>query len=186
MGGGGVETPGRSWVRVKFFYHCAYLSWTPGLRRVFPSSYSTFSFRIFLPSCVSQGASHALASLPEMDSSYLLPDLSRWWLQVGCFLLFSFSLGFTQSCVLGSLRQVFLNDPALPLVVGNLMVWVQSTFQPLPQWLSSTWYIFFHPFTLPSWIQTFYMCLCKQCILFLAKFDNLCLVSGYLLYRKLM
>lgn len=64
--------------------------------------------------------------------------VSCWWLQEGCFLLFSFSVGFTQSCVLGSLRQVFLNGPALPLVVGNLMVWVQSTFQPLPQWLSST------------------------------------------------
>lgn len=64
--------------------------------------------------------------------------VSRWWLQEGCFLLFSFSVGFTQSCVLGSLRQIFLSDPALPLVVGNLMVWVQRTFQPLPQWLSST------------------------------------------------
>lgn len=118
--------------------------------------------------------SHALASFPEGTLLVTEPLLACWWLQEGCFPLFSFSLGLTQS----SCSWIFRGTFTSAVVVGrHLMVGTQNSFQPLPQWLYSIWYVFFSSFcSLPVCIQTFYLCLCKQCIIFLAKFDDLCFV----------
>lgn len=136
-------TPGRSWVGVKFFYCCAYPSCTTRSQMVssLPLVLGFSSDLVFQKMCLS----HALASFPEGTLLVTEPLLVCWWLQEGCFPLFSFSLGLTQSSC----------------------SWIFRGHLPPPWWWGGTWwsepkivfslfpsgYIlhgtsFFHPFAL--------------------------------------